>query len=306
MAVLYFWFCRRQSTRREIRPALRVEIANVAQAALPAVSPAASRLEFGSETHVVPPPTIRRLATCETADSQSALLPPGPAPVRIAPRISDKTVTTRRRLFLKISSVYHENLEPNAPMKRIIMFFLLGSVGTIAGLRAAEDSTRLLQKGLFEEEANHNYPAAIQAYQGVVQQFDQQRKMAATAVFRLAEIYRKQGNTNEAVARYERVLREFPDQSQLADLSRQQLTALHAAIPEEIVATTGISKEEAQELARVQEMVRKSPDLINAVVGGTTPLLDAARAGQLAVVEYFSTTGPIRRFAGQAIKPRFT
>lgn len=77
---------------------------------------------------------------------------------------------------------------------------------------ATNDLSRALQKGLFEEEANHNLEAAAQAYQSVATQFDKDRKLAATAIFRLGEVYRKQGKTNEANAQYERILREFSDQ----------------------------------------------------------------------------------------------
>ena len=47
---------------------------------------------------------------------------------------------------------------------------------------ATNDLSTMLQKGLFEEEANHNLSAAIQAYQSVVSQLDEDRKLAATAV----------------------------------------------------------------------------------------------------------------------------
>jgi hypothetical protein len=48
----------------------------------------------------------------------------------------------------------------------------------------------LLQKGLFEEEANHDLAAAMQAYQSVIERMDKDRKLAATAIFRLGECYR--------------------------------------------------------------------------------------------------------------------
>ncbi len=88
---------------------------------------------------------------------------------------------------------------------------------------AAEGVNELLQKGLFEEEANHNLDAAIKAYQSVITQQDDQRKLAATAVFRLGECYRKLGRTNEATAQYERILSDFAEQPSLAALSRQYL-----------------------------------------------------------------------------------
>src|SRR5207244_7334092 len=78
----------------------------------------------------------------------------------------------------------------------------------LAHIVPAADLSEALQKGLLEEEANHNLDAAIQAYQSVINQYDDQRKIAATAVFRLGECYRKQGKTNEAAAQHQRVGRE--------------------------------------------------------------------------------------------------
>jgi ankyrin repeat protein len=110
-------------------------------------------------------------------------------------------------------------------MKAGILSTTILGFAALVNLAAGDLSTNL-QKGLFEEEANHNLNAAIQAYQSAVADFDKDRQLAATAVFRLAECFRKQGNTNAATALYERVLREFSDQSQLTTPSRQQLAAL--------------------------------------------------------------------------------
>src|SRR5262245_1394674 len=74
---------------------------------------------------------------------------------------------------------------------------------------ATNEVAGALQRGLFEEEANHNFQAALQAYQSAVESYDQSRKLAATALFRLAEIYRKLGQTNEATAQYQRLVRDF-------------------------------------------------------------------------------------------------
>src|SRR5580698_441692 len=98
---------------------------------------------------------------------------------------------------------------------------MAAGVGTVSG--ATNEVSGLLQKGLFEEEANHNLDAAIRAYQGVVSQTDKDQQFAATAIFRLGECYRKEGKTNEANAEYQRILREYPGQTELAALSRQQL-----------------------------------------------------------------------------------
>src|SRR6266542_1900654 len=90
--------------------------------------------------------------------------------------------------------------------------FLLA--GALAGFTPSDSLTLKLQQGLFEEEANHNVDAAIKAYESVIQQTDAQRKVIATAVFRLGECYRKLGKTNEAQAFYQRVVRDFADQEQ--------------------------------------------------------------------------------------------
>jgi ankyrin repeat protein len=100
----------------------------------------------------------------------------------------------------------------------LLVFALLAAALTA---RAADDLSATLQRGLFEEEANNNLPAAIKAYEAVINATDAQRKLAGTALFRLAECQRKLGRTNDAVALYQRVLREYADQTRLADLSRQ-------------------------------------------------------------------------------------
>src|SRR6185436_6358518 len=80
---------------------------------------------------------------------------------------------------------------------------------------AADVLTEKLQRGLFEEEANHNLDAAIKEYQSVVAQSDEQRRVVGTALFRLGECYRKLGKTNEANAQYQRILSDFSEQEQL-------------------------------------------------------------------------------------------
>src|SRR5262250_1193917 len=91
--------------------------------------------------------------------------------------------------------------------RSILSFFLL--TFTAAHLHAADSAADLLRKGLFEEEANQNLDAAIKAYRAIIDQADEQRKIAATAIFRLADSYRKLGRTNEAVTQYQRLLRDY-------------------------------------------------------------------------------------------------
>lgn len=146
---------------------------------------------------------------------------------------------------------------------------------------ATNDLTSALQKGLFEEEANHNYPAAIEAYESVVSRFDDNRKLAATAIFRLGEIYRKQGRTNEAAAQYQRIVREFADQAPLTDMSRQTLAALGNASGSEAATKPEnrfTSTSQAEEFERIRNLIKNSPDLINAPGPNDVTLLESAAA----------------------------
>jgi tetratricopeptide (TPR) repeat protein len=121
---------------------------------------------------------------------------------------------------------------------------------------ATNDLTGLLQKGLFEEEANRNLDAAISDYQSLANQFDKDRQLAATAIFRLGECYRALGRTNDAVVQYERIVREFSDQQTLVTLSRQNLAGLgHTERPATGQQGSGSpASEQAQELELVKKL----------------------------------------------------
>ena len=179
--------------------------------------------------------------------------------------------------------------------KSIVLFVIL----LIASARlasAADNVNEALQKGLLEEEANRNLDAAIQAYQTALNQFDNQRKIAATAVFRLGECYRKLGKTNEAIAQYQRVGRDFTDQDALVKLSAQNLSALGTSASsfqqrlQQIPGQSGLD-EEAKEIQRYRDLAQNSPDLLNAVSGGGTPLESAASKGQLEVAKFLLDHG---------------
>ncbi len=103
-------------------------------------------------------------------------------------------------------------------MKTVLAVLALAALGSAQGPLADA-----LRKGVIEEDSNRNLPAAIQAYQSVIRQFDGDRETAATALFRLAECYRKQGRTDLAIAAYRRIVQEFADQTRLAVQSRRYL-----------------------------------------------------------------------------------
>ena len=88
------------------------------------------------------------------------------------------------------------------------------------------------------------------AYQAAIDGFDTDRQLSATAVFRLGECLRKAGKTNEADIQYERILRDFADQTNLAGLCREFLggvkPAPHAGSASAATATPPKTKKSAR------------------------------------------------------------
>jgi ankyrin repeat protein len=143
---------------------------------------------------------------------------------------------------------------------------------------AADVLTEKLQRGLFEEEANHNLDAAIKEYQSVVAQSDEQRKVTATALFRLGECYRKLGRTNEANAQYQRILRDFSEQEQLVKLSRELLPRSSAPLASIDTVTDPVALNLLREEIRVVEQsVQARERLLVAGRVNSSEVLDAKK-----------------------------
>jgi ankyrin repeat protein len=160
-----------------------------------------------------------------------------------------------------------------------------------------EDKFRM---ALIEEETGQQLDPAIQAYKEVIAGLDDQRKMAVTAIFHLGECYRKQGKTNEAVAQFERILRDFSEQKVVVDLAQRRCAELSPGRSGKVadlgfglaISTDTMTPEEALEIQKLKAYVKDSPDLINVVDNvGETPLLKAATEGHLSVVKYLLSNG---------------
>jgi len=164
------------------------------------------------------------------------------------------------------------------PIFATIAGLLLGS--TLKAFSASPpntDVTELLRQGLFDEEVNNDDAKAAADYSAVIDQYNTGRTMAATAMFRLAEIRIKQGNQPEGIALYQRFLTEFPENDPLAKLCRDRLAALGAGAPGASAspaanAPEAPTQEEEAQLARMRELVQDSPDLLDAVAGANAPM----------------------------------
>ncbi len=169
---------------------------------------------------------------------------------------------------------------------------LLAILALALPLSAAEPSPveELLRQGLFQEEANRDFDKAAENYRAVIAHHDRQRSLAATATYRLGEIARKKGDQAAATEAFLTLVTRFPEQEDLVRLSRENLTALGTAVPAP-PAAPGIAPvaadASAAEIARLQQLARSSPDLLDGADNdGWRPLHHSAAKGQVKVIDY--------------------
>ncbi len=106
--------------------------------------------------------------------------------------------------------------------KNLAMIFLMLLAGSAAAQEKLADQ---LRKAIVEEEANQNLDKAIQSYSAILAQYDELHGTAATALFHMAECYRKQGKNEQATTAYQRLVSEFPEEVKLVEASRKYVNA---------------------------------------------------------------------------------
>lgn len=177
--------------------------------------------------------------------------------------------------------------------KLLFVSALLITTGLSEVQTATED---LLRQGLFEEEANRDFDKASERYRAVVAAHDKQRALAATATFRLGEIARKKNDKEAAAAAFRTVAERFPEQEDLARMSRENLAALGMALeatpgkPEVDPFAEGPPEDpQDKEIERLKDIALNSPDLLDgdgATDYGWRALHLAAANGYTKVIAY--------------------
>lgn len=124
------------------------------------------------------------------------------------------------------------------------------------------DLKTLLEQGLVAEEVNGDLEAAATAYQKLVTEGEAQQRLLATGLFRLAEVRRKQGQSEETVKLLQRLLAEHPAQKELGARAGEILTTLGVTPlkPMTDLAQATLDVEEAKEIARMERLLQESPD----------------------------------------------
>ena len=154
-------------------------------------------------------------------------------------------------------------------------------------LFAAEPTlSEQLRDALYIEEVERKPAAAAETYAKILHDFDSQRPLAATALFRLAEIRRNAGDSDRAIALYQRLLREFSDRETEADFARQHLATLGGEVPITEGKPTLIDEQET-EIQRLKHLAETAPDLFHS----RDTIMNAVENGHERVVEYLLTQG---------------
>jgi len=157
----------------------------------------------------------------------------------------------------------------------------------MSGFAIAQDKTAdRLRQAIVAEEAQQNLDQAVGIYKNILQQFDEERKTAATALFHLAGCYRKQGKKDEAIAAYRRVLQEFSDQAALADASRNYLTKTFGIALDQAGAAAGLQTLEARK--RYRELLLQEIGLVERQIQAAEHRVEAGLQSQESII-------PLRR-----------
>ena len=160
----------------------------------------------------------------------------------------------------------------------------------------------MLQQGLFLEEAEQHLAEASKHYEAVIASYEQHRGLAVAALFRLAEVRRKQGRGEDAANAYQRLLAEFPDADPQSRLSRERLRSMGVAVAAPVEKVPADPDEE-RELRRLMMVKANNPEQIADPVSGRErlhPLNFAAAKGWMRVVEWLLDEGvPVVREKGR-------
>jgi Tol biopolymer transport system component len=112
---------------------------------------------------------------------------------------------------------------------KIILLALFLTLGTEPGW--AQSGHDLFQQALVKERSNGQMQEAVQLYERIVRDFPSDRPLVARALVRLGRAHELMGN-QEAAEAYRRVLREYADQADMVAEARSRLAALQQREPE--------------------------------------------------------------------------
>jgi hypothetical protein len=105
----------------------------------------------------------------------------------------------------------------------LILAASIALLPSVAG--AATSTSELLEKGIYTEETKGDVDAAIAIYQQLVGEAQNSQSLAAQAQLRLGQCYLKKNRTADALAAFEKLVRDFPNEKELVAKAREHLPA---------------------------------------------------------------------------------
>ncbi len=104
---------------------------------------------------------------------------------------------------------------------------LMGCLIALAPMSPASavGAAELLEKGIYAEETVGDLNEAIRVYEQVVTEGKQARKAAAEAQLRIGLCYKKLGKTDQANAAFQRVVDDYPAQTEMVARAKEHLPA---------------------------------------------------------------------------------
>jgi Tol biopolymer transport system component len=128
------------------------------------------------------------------------------------------------RGILSVESTSHRR-----PVMRTTLLTALATAMMLTGAQPliAQSGHDLFQQALVMERANGQLQEAIALYERIAEEFAADRELAAKSLLRVGQCYETLGST-EARRAYDRLVREFSDQSEVARFARKRLETLAA------------------------------------------------------------------------------
>ena len=109
-------------------------------------------------------------------------------------------------------------------MKKLIL--IIGMMLLGAPLSFAQNGHDLFQKALQKERAEGNLEEAIALYERIVEEHASDRALVAKALLQMGKDYELLGRTDEAQQAFATVASEYTDQTEAARLARAKMTAM--------------------------------------------------------------------------------
>jgi Protein of unknown function (DUF3108)/Tetratricopeptide repeat len=109
--------------------------------------------------------------------------------------------------------------------KLLILLTVVG-MGMRAAIRAQTapaSPSELLEKGIYAQETKGDVDSAIAIYQQLVAEQNVNQSLAAQAQFRLGQCYLKKNRTDQATAAFQKLIRDYPNETNLVTQARANL-----------------------------------------------------------------------------------